>query len=129
MRERGQQRGVRGEDVRGVEEGGRFAVDADAGAQDGWVEGSSRGDGGEARGGGEFGEAGARGRGQEEGVDLVAQFGGEAEEGAGCLAKDARACGVGDDAVCSCVFGGCCWRRGCLGGSRVVEGRCGRLRV
>lgn len=40
MGEGGEERGVGGEDVRGVEEGGRFAVDAGAGAEDGWVEGS-----------------------------------------------------------------------------------------
>lgn len=112
MREGSQKRGVCGEDVRGVEEGGGFAVDASAGAQDGRVECSSRRNGGEAGGGDEFGEFETCGGGEEEGVDLVAQFGGEAEEGAGCLAANARACGFGDDAVCSCVFGWCCLRRG-----------------
>ena len=37
MREGIQERGVCGEDMRGVEEGGGFAVDAGAGAQDGRV--------------------------------------------------------------------------------------------
>lgn len=44
MREGGQERGVGGEDVRGVEEGRGFVVNAGASAQESGVEGSFRRD-------------------------------------------------------------------------------------
>lgn len=83
--ERGQQRWMGDEHVFGVEEGRGLPVDLAAGLKDGWVDV----DGGAAAAGGHFvgggGRFGARGDGEEEGVDLEAELEGEGHEAHGGL--------------------------------------------